>query len=256
MLNKVASIYSNILLKKMNSTKEALKVFEKIEYWVWFMKTSFWIAIFLIFFYIDSNLKESYILFVIFAILFPFWSHFNQIVNNSYAENKSCLENLNLHIGDKIDFIEKDGYRREGELTRISMTWFEFRYKNSSIHSMEWLTFHEKDYILVWTKYAGDGVEKVTTPCFLNPNDERIESLIERLKEKRKNDEYLKTAEISTNIDLNNILVLTCSIEIVAGKRNHYEMLNKLNTLIWSTMREMKIYYYDSVTHTFKNTYH
>jgi len=261
MFDKIDSILSNIFLKKMNSTQEALRVFEKTKYWVLFIKISFWVAIFLMFFldYYSENLKESHygiafgILLTPFILLFPFWSHFNETVSN-YTENKSFLENLNLYIGDKIDFIEEDGYRREGELTRISMTWFEFGYKNS-IGVMDWLVFKEKNYILVWTKHGGDGVEKVTASCFLNPSDKKIEIFTERLNEKIKSDKHLKNTEISTNIDLNNILVLTCSVEIVAGKRNYYEMLTKLNSLIVSTMREMKMYYYDGATRTFKNNY-
>jgi len=263
MLNKVASMYRNILLKKMNSTQEVLRVFEKIKYWVWFMNISFWVAIFLIFYtgyYSDNSTEISYsVLFVIFSTLFmvllPLWFIFNEWLNNSYAENKFLLEKLNLYIGDKVDFIDEDGFRKEGELTRISMTWFEFRCKDSSLHIMDWLAFKEKNYILVWTKHTGDGVEKVTASRFLKPYDEKIEIFTERLNEKIKSDKHLKNTEISTNINLNNILVLTCSVEIVAGRRNYYEMLSKLNSLIVSTMREMKMYYYDGITHTFTNSY-
>jgi len=263
MLNKVGLMYRNILLKKMNSTQEALKEFEKIEYWVSFMKIFFWVSLFLIFYisYYSDNSIESYygvvvaIFIVLIMALYPLWSHFNEIVDHSYSEKKFCLENLNLHIGDKVDFIEEDGYRREGELTRISMSWFEFRYKDS-IGIIKWLAFKEKNYILVWTKHAGEGIEKVTTSRFLKPYDERIEIFTERLNKKIKSNKYLKTAEISTDINLNNILVLTCTVEIVAGKRNYYEMLTELNSLISSTMREMKMYYYDGITHTFTNNYH
>jgi len=157
MLNKVASMYRNILFRKMNSTQEALRVFKKIKYWVWFMNISFWVAIFLIFYtgyYSNNSTEISYtILFFIFSTLFmallPLWFIFNEWLNNSYAENKSLLEKLNLHIGDKVDFIDEDGFRKEGKLTRISMTWFEFSCKDFSIHIMDWLLFKEKNYILV-----------------------------------------------------------------------------------------------------------
>ena len=266
MLNRLASIYNNLVFKQMNSTQKALKEFEKIEGWVLFINNFFLILIFLIFLYYEklnnsySTVVFSILLILFILILFPIWLHFYDVVNNSYSEKKSFLKNINLHIGDKIDFIEEDGYRREGELTRISMTWFEFRYKNSSIHTMDWLAFKEKNYILVWTKHGGDGVEKVTVSRFLNPSD-KIEEFKEKLKEKIKDDDSLKSLKISSKFHSKgnftfNILVLSCSVEIVAGKRNHYEMLTKLNSLISNSMCEMKMYYYDGATRTFKNNYH